>query len=234
MRWTSPGRGCTARRDLGYSWHSGRGPAPTGCRTRSGRGQGRVEPPVVLAVAQFRVHPHQRRHVARHVDLGDHGDETVRGVSDQGPQILGGVEGGVGLCAPGPAGGTGGRSTMGLWGGQIGGWAGEVDRAVDRASAAQGRPAGGAVPQARGRRAHGYQTAQPPGPHGIVDHAVELARTVRQAGFTGLRPRDLLPERSRPARSEHILAKKITGVGDESGYAWLRLPQRARVRWRRR
>jgi hypothetical protein len=65
-------------------------------------------------------------------------------------------------------------------------------------------------------------------------YAVELARTVRQAGFTGLRPWDLLPERSRPARSERILAKKITGVGDESGYAPLRLRQRARVRWRRR
>ena len=64
-------------------------------------------------------------------------------------------------------------------------------------------------------------------------YAVELARTVRQAGFTGLRPWDLLPERSRPARSERILAKKITGVGDESGYASLRLPQRARARWRR-
>jgi hypothetical protein len=63
-------------------------------------------------------------------------------------------------------------------------------------------------------------------------YAVELARTVRQAGFTGLGPRDLLPERSRPARSERILAKKITGVGDGSG-ASLRLPQRVRGCWRR-
>jgi hypothetical protein len=43
-------------------------------------------------------------------------------------------------------------------------------------------------------------------------YAVELARTVRQAGFTGLRPRDLLPERSRPARSERILASEIIGL----------------------
>jgi integrase/recombinase XerD len=38
------------------------------------------------------------------------------------------------------------RSTMHMWSGQFGGWAGEVDRAVDHASAAQGRPAGGALP----------------------------------------------------------------------------------------
>jgi hypothetical protein len=61
---------------------------------------------------------------------------------------------------------------MGIWGGQIGGWAGEVDRAVDRASATQGRPASGAVPQARGRRTHRYRTAQPPGAYGILDHAL--------------------------------------------------------------
>jgi len=64
-------------------------------------------------------------------------------------------------------------------------------------------------------------------------YAVELARTVRQAGFTGLRPWDLLPERSRPARSERILASQIIGVSHGPGHASHRLPQRARARWRR-
>lgn len=64
-------------------------------------------------------------------------------------------------------------------------------------------------------------------------YAVELARTVRQAGFTGLRPWDLLPERSRPARSERILASEITGLSHGSDHGSLRLSQRARARWRR-
>lgn len=60
-------------------------------------------------------------------------------------------------------------------------------------------------------------------------YAVELARTVRHAGFTGLRPWDLLPERSRPARSERIVASEIIALSHGS----LRLSQRARARWRR-
>ena len=64
-------------------------------------------------------------------------------------------------------------------------------------------------------------------------YAIELARTVRQAGFTRLRPWDLLPERSRPARSERILANEIIGLSHRSDHGSLRLSQRARVRWRR-
>jgi hypothetical protein len=68
-------------------------------------------------------------------------------------------------------------------------------------------------------------------------YAVELARTVRQAGFTGLRPWDLLPERSRPARPERILAAGIAGASGgpdhESSHRLLQLSRRARVRWRR-
>lgn len=63
-------------------------------------------------------------------------------------------------------------------------------------------------------------------------YAVELAWTVRQAGFTGLRPGDLLPEGSRPARPERALASDIAGAGHGSGHGMLRLPQRTRARWR--
>ena len=63
-------------------------------------------------------------------------------------------------------------------------------------------------------------------------YAVELARTVRQAGITGLRPSDILPERLRPARSEHALANELTGVSHRPGRGPLRLPQRARTLWR--
>jgi hypothetical protein len=63
-------------------------------------------------------------------------------------------------------------------------------------------------------------------------YAVELARTVRQTGITGLRPHDLLPERPRPARSERTLAAEIAGVSRGSSHGWRRLPLRARARWR--
>jgi hypothetical protein len=63
-------------------------------------------------------------------------------------------------------------------------------------------------------------------------YAVELARTVRQAGITGLRPSDIFPERSRPARSERSLAHEIVGASRGSSHGLLRLPQRARARWR--
>jgi hypothetical protein len=68
--------------------------------------------------------------------------------------------------------------------GQIGGWAGELGRAVDGASTAQGRPAGGAVRQSRGRRARGYGTAQPSGAHRIHGQ-----RTLRVLGELRFSPR---------------------------------------------
>jgi hypothetical protein len=64
-------------------------------------------------------------------------------------------------------------------------------------------------------------------------YAVELARTVRQVGFTGLRPGDVLPDRSRLARSQRRLAAEIIGVDHGSGHGSLRLSQRARAGWRR-
>jgi hypothetical protein len=63
-------------------------------------------------------------------------------------------------------------------------------------------------------------------------YAVELARTVRQAGITGMRPGDIFPERPRSARREGILAAEIIGVRSGSGHGLLQLPQRARARWR--
>jgi hypothetical protein len=63
-------------------------------------------------------------------------------------------------------------------------------------------------------------------------YAVELARTVREAGITGLRPDAILPERPRSARREAILAAEIIGVRSGSGHGLLQLPQRARARWR--
>jgi len=63
-------------------------------------------------------------------------------------------------------------------------------------------------------------------------YAVELARTVRQAGITGMRPSDIFPERPRPGRREGILAAEIIGVRSGSGHGLLQLPQRARARWR--
>ena len=63
-------------------------------------------------------------------------------------------------------------------------------------------------------------------------YAVELARTVRQTGITGLRPHDPLPERFRPARSERVLAAEIAGASRGSGHGLGRLPQRVRARWR--
>jgi hypothetical protein len=64
-------------------------------------------------------------------------------------------------------------------------------------------------------------------------YAVELARTVRQVGFTGVRPWDVLPERPRPVRSQRRLAAEIIGVGRGSGHASFRPPRWARARWRR-
>jgi hypothetical protein len=63
-------------------------------------------------------------------------------------------------------------------------------------------------------------------------YAVELARAVRQSGITWVRLSDMLPDRSRPARSERILAAEIVGGSRGSGHRLLRLSQRARARWR--
>jgi hypothetical protein len=63
-------------------------------------------------------------------------------------------------------------------------------------------------------------------------YAVELARTVRQAGITALRPSDIFPERLRSARSERVLAEEIIGVRRGSGHGLLWLPRHARARWR--
>jgi hypothetical protein len=63
-------------------------------------------------------------------------------------------------------------------------------------------------------------------------YAVELARTIRYAGFTGLRPADILPEKPGSTRSENILAAEIIGVHRGSGPSVRRLPQRVRARWR--
>jgi len=83
----------------------------------------------------------------------------------------------------GPVGAGVGGSTMVL-GGRPDWWLDrEVDRAVDRASAAHGRPAGGAVRAARGRRARGYRTAQPPRPDGILDHAPQARAGTRSSSL---------------------------------------------------
>ena len=66
-------------------------------------------------------------------------------------------------------------------------------------------------------------------------YAIELAWTVWRAGITGLKPFDIFPERPpRPnsARSERLVAEKIIGVRAGSDQALLRLPRRARARWR--
>jgi hypothetical protein len=63
-------------------------------------------------------------------------------------------------------------------------------------------------------------------------YAVELARVVPQSGITSLRPSDLLPDRSRPARSERILAAEISGTSRGSGHRSRRLAHRARALWR--
>jgi hypothetical protein len=60
-------------------------------------------------------------------------------------------------------------------------------------------------------------------------YAVELARTVRQVGVTGLQRSAVLPERRRSARSDRVLAEQILGVRISPPG----LPQRARARWRR-
>ena len=63
-------------------------------------------------------------------------------------------------------------------------------------------------------------------------YAVELARQVRQAGITALRPADIFPERPRSARSERVLAAEIIGVSRGSGHGLLWLPRHARAHWR--
>jgi hypothetical protein len=63
-------------------------------------------------------------------------------------------------------------------------------------------------------------------------YAVELARHVRVAGFTGLRPAEVFVERPRPSRSDRVLAEEIIGVRHASGHRSLWLRQRARARWR--
>jgi hypothetical protein len=63
-------------------------------------------------------------------------------------------------------------------------------------------------------------------------YAVELARKVRYAGITALRPSDIFPERSRPARSDRTLAQELTGVRSRSRHDVLWLPRQARARWR--
>jgi hypothetical protein len=64
-------------------------------------------------------------------------------------------------------------------------------------------------------------------------YAVELARQVRQAGITALRPADI-PAGPRPAASmDEILVDGIIGVGLGVGRGFLWLPRRVRTRWRR-
>jgi hypothetical protein len=63
-------------------------------------------------------------------------------------------------------------------------------------------------------------------------YAVDLARAVRQSGITWIRPSDMLPDRSRPARSDRILAAEIAGGRGGSDHHPLRLSQHARALWR--
>lgn len=62
--------------------------------------------------------------------------------------------------------------------------------------------------------------------------AIEFARAVRQSGVTWIRQSDTLPDRSRPARSERILAAEIVDGSRRSGHHSLRLAQRASALWR--
>ena len=62
-------------------------------------------------------------------------------------------------------------------------------------------------------------------------YAVELARTVRQAGITGLEPSDIFPERHRPGHRDRVLAEEIIGVRSSPGHGPPGLSQRARARW---
>jgi hypothetical protein len=64
-------------------------------------------------------------------------------------------------------------------------------------------------------------------------YAVELARAVRQSGITWIRPSDAMPDRSRPARTERILATEIAGGSRGPGHHAHRPSQRARALWRR-
>jgi hypothetical protein len=76
-----------------------------------GRGQLRVEPhgtvlvaghklelDLVAAGVQLRVQPHERGRVPGRVDLGNDGDEAVRGVGDERPEVFVGVEGAGPRC----------------------------------------------------------------------------------------------------------------------------------------
>jgi hypothetical protein len=62
--------------------------------------------------------------------------------------------------------------------------------------------------------------------------AVELARTVRQGGISGLRRADIVPERRRPARSDRVLAQELIGVRSRPGHGSLRVSRRARAQRR--
>jgi hypothetical protein len=109
-----------------------------------------------------------------------------------------------------------------MWDAQTGGWAGEVDRAVDRAGAAQGRPAGpveSICSFAIEANARWY--------------AVRLARRVREAGITALRRTDI-PAGPLPAVGlEEIMGEAIVGAGSSLVRGFLWLPRHARGRWRR-
>lgn len=52
---------------------------------------------LVAAAIQLRVQLQERGRVPGRVDLGDHGDEAVRGIGDQRSEVFAAVEGGTGL-----------------------------------------------------------------------------------------------------------------------------------------
>lgn len=64
-------------------------------------------------------------------------------------------------------------------------------------------------------------------------YAVELARQVHQVGITSLRPAGILPAAPVPAtRLDEVMTDAVLGVGGVLVHGVLRLPRRARARWR--
>jgi hypothetical protein len=65
-------------------------------------------------------------------------------------------------------------------------------------------------------------------------YAVELAREIRLAGLTALRPSSIVPARPpRTAGMEELVAEALVGVGGRVVRGILWVPRRARTRWRR-